>query len=182
MGAERYDSAIHLLSIRFSRSRHIYLCSSRDGVLADASPKITLVLDLGKRKPTHLFGKQNRLVRLWKEHSAKEGAGTRKDHHDPEDPAPPKMTHSNTTEKAVRYLCDVGPYQHLLASDNRSQYWPQEYIHREYACRDATSAWVPYVGDYAAAAREWRTGKESGKEPRDDDRCHILRQSLAKMK
>lgn len=107
MGGERYGSAIHSLSIQFSRSRHIYLYSSRGEEPADASPKIILVWVLGKRQLTYLFGKNNRLVRLWKEKSADEGAETRKYHHDPEYPAPSKMTDSNATEKFIRSNLDM---------------------------------------------------------------------------
>jgi hypothetical protein len=57
----------------------------------------------------HLLSKKNGLVRLWKEHSAEEGAKTRKDHHDPEDPAPPKVTDSNATEKSCQMSVPPAP-------------------------------------------------------------------------
>ena len=99
MGGERYGSAIHSLSIQFSRSRHINPYSSRGGGRVDVLPKLTFSIEYGKRKVADLFGKKNGLVRFRKERSTDEGAETREDHHDPEYPTPPKMTNSNAAEK-----------------------------------------------------------------------------------
>ena len=107
MGAEWYGSAIPLWSIQFSRSLHINPCSSRGGGHADASPELNLILYLGNEKMPHLLGKKNGLVRFWKERNTDERAETRKDHHDPEYPAPPKMTNSDATEKSS----DIGAHR-----------------------------------------------------------------------
>ena len=118
---------------------------------------------------------KNWLVRFRKECSTDEGADTRENHHDPENPAPPKMANSDATEKMIRHPCAPHSHQDLLATDNWSDYWPQEYIHRKYACRNAASGWVPYIGNYSATGCQWCAGKESGEKPRDDDGFHILR-------
>jgi hypothetical protein len=147
MGAEGYGSAILLWSIQFSRSPHINPYIPQGGGHADASPKPKLIACSENEKMSHLPGKKNRLERFWKEYNTDDGAEARKYHHDPEYPAPPKMTNSDATEKIIRHVCAQCPHQYLLATDNWSKYWPQKYIHCEYACRDAASRRVPYVGD-----------------------------------
>ncbi len=129
----------------------------------------------------HLLCKNNGSKRFRKEHSTEEGARTRKDHHNPKDPAPSEMTSGDTTEKTIRRLRAPQSHQNLQATDNRPEYRSQEHAHREYACRDAAGAWVPNVGDDTAAIRQGRAGKEAGEKAHDDDSLHILRQSLAEV-